>query len=311
MTFALKLATAGLLLSLTACSASITSSGDGLSGGSADGRVLKESSDPLSGIVDQKSWRAQKAIARFEQGEYSVTIAGADAVLTCGNFFPMAPHVAFVVPNGPGRYPYDGSGGGRLVNFIFPYTTPNGGGSDNVLASKSLIVVDELKDGVMRGKVSALSPTSTDHSYELAGKFEAQICNGPAGPLSVTAKGAAGFDVAYVEAVPLSTSTYELRFMNKIPSRKCEKWSAWMMNEVPIKYVTLRAPAKVGAITVAPEVVEYGSQANSGGWSTAYFLGSAEVTSLSNSKIGYSLNVKSQASDEIVVIGQGTAEICP
>ena len=311
MNFTLKCLATGLLLALSACSAKVTSTGDDFQKGLGDGRVLPESSDPLAGKIDGAAWKQAKAVARFSNGEYSVTLAGQGVELTCSNSMPMAPHVAFVVPNETGRYAYDGSAGGRLVNVIFPYTTTGGGGSDNILASKSLITVDSLAGRVMKGHVSALSPTDTNHTYEFSGSFAAEICDGPSGPATITGKGGAGFDVVYSEAVKTSGGNLEIRLMNKMPNQKCNAWSAWMMTETPIKYFVLRGPAKVAALTIAKGTLEYGSQGTSTGWSTEYFEGAAAITNFSADTVGFSVNAKDLASAGILASGQGSATLCP
>jgi hypothetical protein len=164
------------VLFLAACKAS-TSSDAGLdSVFAADSRPLPTSADPLAGTVDANNWQSQTAIAQWGNGEYTITIAGQGVPLSCSNFFPMAPHMVFTVPPHIGDYAYDGSAGGQIVNVIFPYTTSNGGGSDNVLASKSLIHIESIGMDRVSGNVAALSSANASHNYQMAGTFAAVIC---------------------------------------------------------------------------------------------------------------------------------------
>jgi hypothetical protein len=164
------------VLFLAACKAS-TNADMGLGPAfAADSRPLPSSTDPLAGTMDTGNWQSQTAIAQWENGEYTVTIAGQGAALTCSNPFPMAPHVVFTIPPHIGDNAYDSSSGGQRVNVIFPYTTANGGGSDNVLASKSLIHIDAIGIDRISGNVSALSSVTSSHSYQMAGSFTAVIC---------------------------------------------------------------------------------------------------------------------------------------
>lgn len=171
------------MAALAACSAKAESDDSPFDGiGKADTRELQTSNDPLSGLIDGRPWKGARAVALYRDGEYGVVIADEASQLTCANWFPRAPHVQFRVPVNPGSYRYDGSAGGRLVNFVFPYTTPNGGGSDTVLASKSQIDIDGVAGSKLIGRVAALSPVGKRPEYKFAGAFSAEICDGPARP---------------------------------------------------------------------------------------------------------------------------------
>ncbi|MGE3760602.1 MAG: hypothetical protein AB7H97_22760 [Pseudobdellovibrionaceae bacterium] len=168
-----------LFLTLAACSAKVTSNSPSSEEPfkDKDTRELRVTKEPLSGAVDNQPWKIGKAIAMLRDREYDVTITGEGVDLTCNNFFPFAPQISFFVPGTPAHYPYDGSAGGRLVNFNFPYHTGNGGGSTNILASKSHIHIIELRGGFLIGNVAALSPEKeTSHIYDIAGAFEAEVC---------------------------------------------------------------------------------------------------------------------------------------
>jgi len=178
MRHALILALASALLA--ACSAKVSSDSpeDIIPQGQGDSRELKWTTEPLSGSIDGQPWKMGKIVARKNsQGDLNITIAGEGINISCDNTFPMAPHISFYVPPTTGTYPYDGSAGGRLINVNFPYTTSNGGGSTNVLGSKSLIEISVVNATVVKGQMAALSPTSvTEHKYELSGSFETPIC---------------------------------------------------------------------------------------------------------------------------------------
>jgi len=180
---------------LAGCSASVTSSDGPFA---PDNRVLRESSAPLAGAVDQADWSAGKAIAlRQPSGEYDIVIAGKGKDLTCLNFFPLSPHLSFVVPATLGTYRYDSADlkGGRIVNVIFPAPVIGGsGGSDNVLASKSMIAIDSIFNGTLSGRVAALSPNGASHAYDLSGAFSAEICRTLAEtPVAVKIQGSPAF----------------------------------------------------------------------------------------------------------------------
>jgi hypothetical protein len=168
-----------LLMSLlSACSASIDSSGLGPGiFGKPDGRPLPSTVGTLRGSVDSKNWKVGNAIAQWQSGEYMILIAGEGIQLSCSNPFPAAPLVMFNVPNAIGSYPYDGSGGGRLVNVTFPGGV---GGTTNVLAGKSQIDIDRISGGWISGRVAALSTEGESHTYSIGGSFNAVPCDGPA-----------------------------------------------------------------------------------------------------------------------------------
>lgn len=304
------------LIALSACSAKVSHD---LFPDISDSRQLKTiSSEPLSGTVDSQSWKATRALAtRTAQGEYSVTIVGEGVEINCNSTFPLAPHLTFVVPNGTGSYPYDGSPGEnlRLVNVIFPYTTNTGGGSDNILASKSLIQIDSIGNGVITGGVSALSPIGENRSYEFSGRFQATICNDPQNsPLSIKRNGAAAFAIAYSEAVRYKSATgstiYEVRIMDRAPKQKCNSWDAWMMTEAPIKYVTISVPAQVGSFNISKGLLEYGDQGSSSGWSTDVFNGSGRVQDLSASEITIMVSAKDFGSFGFEINGSFKSSLC-
>lgn len=303
-------------LVLSGCSASLKSSD--VKQPAPDGRVLRSDSGPLAGTVDSKEWKMGKAIARLgDGGEYNITIAGEGVDITCGNFFPLAPHLSFIVPRTPGSYAYDSASGqgGRLLNVIFPYTTANGGGSDNVLATKSLIQIDTVAVDRVDGRVSGLSPQGDEHSYDLSGTFSAEVCGAALEkPLVTKIKGVTAFAIAYAEALRFSTNNggveYEVRLMNKVPSRKCDTFSGWMMTETPIKYVTVRSSSSVGDLPIRTGTVVYGDQGNSSGWSTEYFSGRGRLKSLTGSEIEVAVDVQDVGDDDITVAGFIKTRIC-
>ncbi len=299
------------LLLLAACSANLTT--DAFPDFS-DTRELKVSSDPLSGEVNANAWKIGRAVARINpNGEYSVAMAGEGVAMSCSNTFPMAPHITFVIP-GAGSYPYASSAGAdqRLVNFIFPYSTATTGGSNNVLASKSLIQIDSIQGGVMNGHLAALSPVGAEHSYSIGGKFQATVCNNPADmPMFIRQKGSTAFRLLYAEAVKVAGgASYDVRMMDHVPMKKCNSWDAWMMTETPIKYLSVRVPNAVGAFAISEGVMEYGDQRNSGGWSTEAFNGSGKVLGLSASEILISFKATDFASMGFEIEGALTTTIC-
>ncbi len=299
------------LLLLAACSAKVT--GDKLPDFS-DTRELKVSSDPLAGEINGAAWKIGRAVARINQnGEYSITLAGEGVPMTCGNTFPMAPHIAFTVP-GTGSYPYSSSAGveQRIVNVIFPSTAPGVIGSDNVLSSKSLIQIDSIQGSVVSAGLSALSPVGSDKSYSIAGKFQATVCSAVADmPIFIRQNGSSAFRVSYAEALKSNDgSTIEVRLMDHVPQKKCSTFSSWMMTETPIKYVSLRMPAMSGAFTIARGGVEYGDQGNSQGWSTDAFNGSGKVLGVSTTDVLISFTAKDFAAKGLEIEGALTTTIC-
>ncbi len=298
------------LLALTACSAEISSDLGPLD--FSDPRELKVTTDPLSGTVNAQSWKVGKAVAKLNRkGEYAVTLAGAGIGVSCTNTFPMAPHVAFVVP-GVGAYPFNSSAGAdqRVVNVIFPWSTTTGGGSDNVLASKSLIQIDSVQNGFVTGGVSALSPSGASNSYDFGGRFDAIICNDPTDmPVSIRRGSSSAFRVQYAEAVKTGGG-YSVRLMDHIPQKKCNAWDSWMMTETPIKYLSVKVPAAVGAFTISKGILEFGDQGTGSGWSTDAFNGSGKVMSLSNSEIVLTLNAKDFASWGVDIEGAIRTAVC-
>lgn len=297
-------------LALGACSADISSDLGLLD--FSDPRELKVTSDPLNGTVNSQSWRVGKAVAKLNRkGEYSVTMAGTGVSISCTNTFPMAPHVAFVVP-GVGAYPYNSSPGPdqRIVNVIFPWSTSTGGGSDNVLASKSLIQIDSVQNGFVTGAVSALSPTGSSNAYDFGGRFDAVICNDPTDmPVSIRRGSSSAFRVQYAEAVRTG-SVYSVRLMDKIPLKKCNAWDSWMMTETPIKYLSVKVPAVTGAFSITKGVLEFGDQGSGSGWSTDAFNGSGQVMSLSPTEIVLTLAAKDFASWGLDIEGAIRTTVC-
>jgi hypothetical protein len=306
------------LVSFVACTAKVSSDNpadhffaDG------DGRPLRTSAESLNGTIDSQPLKMEAAIALVSlNGEYSITLAREDSGLTCTNFMPMTPHISFVVPATNGIYNYDGSAGGRLVNVIFPYSTTNGGGSDNILGSKSQIAVDKVTDMTIEGNVAALSPLGLNHTYEFSGRFKAKICGAiPNSPMSIVKGNQTVFEVKYTETLKTKDSSggikYEVRMMDKVPNKKCSTWSAWAIQEAPIHYLTVNVPEKLGNISVFRGVVEYGFEGNSSGFSTDAFDGNAKLKSLSNTEIEIALDANDYAGYGIKAIGTTKSVICP
>jgi hypothetical protein len=317
-----------LAMTLAACSVKLNDKVTPPDG--ADQRKLKVTSEKLSGTVDGKPFSFIKGLARLESnGEYSLTLVGEGVEITCGNTFPMAPHIAFVIPAQVGEYPYDGTGGGRLVNVIFPRPIVNGvGGSTNVLAVKSLIKVESIASGAIEGNLAALSSTASQHKYEFSGRFRALICTSysmptppttstpttppatPEGPIAIKRAGSPAFEIAYSEAIKRNGG-YEVRFTNHEPRQKCNAWEAWMMTETPIKYVAMQVPAQLGSFTIAERALEFGDQGASSGWSTKAFTGNGSVHALSQTEIALAISAKDFAGYSIEVSGLLTTTICP
>ncbi len=299
-----------VMLLLSACSARIESTGsEQAPEGWTDDRVLPQSTGKLAGTVKGQAWSMGNAVAIYRNGEYSINISSAGEMITCTNYMSPKPHISFLVPNEVASHFYDGSAGGRLVNFIFPYHTANGGGADNILASKSNIQIQAIQDGFVQGNVAALSPQGESLSYSIAGSFAAKVCDGPAAMIQVQYKGATAFNPAYMEAIKMGDGRLEVRVMDKIPQRKCNNWTAWMMTEVPIKYFTILVPQALGAIMVQKGVAEYGSQGTSSGWSSDNFEGNAKVLAVDAKTIRLTLDTK-DAYNSIVSLGQISASIC-
>ena len=165
-----------VVLFAVGCSVKVHDDKGGSSPGPSPKLVLK--GEALSGTVDGHPWNPTYAIARLEQGEYSITLAGPGTQITCSNWFPMQPSVQFTVPPAPGTYEWDMNApvsGSRIVNVIFPYTTNNGGGATTVLAEVSVIRVDSIVGGKLNGAMAAQA-TASDHSYAINGVFQAQLC---------------------------------------------------------------------------------------------------------------------------------------
>ena len=307
-----------LTLGLAACSLQTTSDEAPVVG--RDTRELKVSEDSLGGSIDGQPWTGGTALAHLDpSGEIRITIAGAGVVITCENDFPLSPHLAFTVANQKANYAYDGSPGKdlRLVNAIFPYHTSTGGGSDNILASKSLIQIDRIQNGVISGHLAALSPLSEAHRYQLSGKFEASLCGSSStSPFVVKIKDAVAFAPSYGEALKRKTddgsTIYEVRIMNKVPAKKCNSWSAWMMTEVPIRYVSLLVPEKTGPFTVAAGTgFQYGDEGTSTGWSTRSLAGGGILQSLTADSIRVSVDAQDSGSLNLKMSGFVQTSICP
>ncbi len=325
-----------LALTLAACSVKVTDTGTPPEGGDTGtppegggtGK-LKVTSEKLSGTVDGKPFSFAKGLARLESnGEYSLTLVGEGVEITCGDTFPMAPHIVFVVPAQVGEYPYSG-GGGRLVNVIFPRPIVDGkGGSTNVLGVKSLIKIERIANGAIEGNVAAISSGRSEHRYDFGGRFRALICTSYSmptppttstpsvpstpseGPIAIKRNGAPAFEVAYSEAIKRN-QIYEVRVMNHEPRQKCNTWDAWMMTETPITYVTIQLPAQEGALTLAERALEFGDQGASSGWSTKAFTGSGVVRALSQTEIALAISAKDLAGYSLEVSGLLTTTLCP
>lgn len=299
-----------VLLMLSACSAKIESSGnDRMPEGWTDDRILPQSTGKLSGTVKGQTWSMGNAVANYRNGEYSISISSAGETITCTNYMSPKPYISFLVPNEVGTHFFDGSAGGRLVNFIFPYQTPTGGGADNILASKSNIQIQAIQDGFIQGNVAALSPQGESISYSIAGSFAAKVCDGPAAMIQVNHKGTMAFSPAHTEAIKMGDGRLEVRVMDKVPQRKCNNWSAWMMTEVPIKYFTVLVPQPSGTFVIQKGVAEYGSQGTSSGWSSDNFEGQGKILSMDSKTIRLTIDSK-DAYNSIVTAGQISASIC-
>lgn len=306
-----------VLMSLIACTAKVGSDPVGVNLFPADQRSLRESSNAMDGSIDGQIWKLGKAIARLNSnGEYKVILAGENIEISCSQYLPLAPHISFVIPATKGKYLYDGSGGGRLVNVIFPYTTANGGGSDNILASKSQITIDNITDTKLEGSVDALSPENMEHRYVLSGRFSATICGSISGEKLIIKKSdQKAFQIIYSEALKKYGSDgkikYEVRFMDKTPIKKCNTWSSWMMEETPINYLTIKTPAEVGHFDVYRSIIEYGYQTSSYGQDTDAFTGKASVKSLSNLELEVAIDARDYAGWNIHALGTEKVVICP
>jgi hypothetical protein len=164
-----------LALLVTGCSVDV---GPDKDGGAKPSPKLTLSSKAMDGTVDGQGWAPVYAIARVDNGEYNIILAGPGQALTCMNWFPKQPSVQFTVPAAPGTYEWDMNApvsGSRIVNVIFPYKTNNGGGATTVLAEVSVIRVDSMVNGMLNGAMAAQA-TGSEHSYSLNGLFSAQIC---------------------------------------------------------------------------------------------------------------------------------------
>lgn len=293
---------------LAACS--VTTSSEPPPVNSGDPRELKIEDTPLDGTVEGQAWKASKAIAiKNLDGEYTITIVGENVALTCQKSFPLAPHISFYIPLQKAQYPFDGSTGGRLVNFNFPYTTPTGGGSVNVLASKSLITIEDAQEMKVIGNVAALSAEDSSHPYEISGRFEAEICGAISSQkLEVQLNSLKAFDILYSEAIKTTTG-YEIRMMNKVPSNKCDPFSGWMNLEAPVKYARVRAPAKLGSFDLNLKILEVGFLTATGGWSTDYFDGNASIKNITATEIELGLAAHSVEQTKYSVKLNGSLKI--
>lgn len=166
-------------LVLSACSVKVSDKGPGAPK-PPPARKLVVSAEPLSGQFNGGAWSPQSAVAKklFGDDEYSVILTGAGEAVTCDNWFPRQAHLSFSVPVSPGQFAWDSNNpvsGARLVNGVFPYTTANGGGADTVIADQSIIRVDSLEGGYLRGAIAA-ETASAGHPFSVNGTFAAVIC---------------------------------------------------------------------------------------------------------------------------------------
>jgi hypothetical protein len=198
-----------------------------------------------------------------------------------------------------------------VVNFIFPYRTATAVGSDNVLASKSLIQIDSIQGGKMNGMLAALSPVGTSQTYSIGGRFQATVCNSVEdAPMYIRQKSSTVLRVVYAEAIKLSNG-FEVRLMDRVPKRKCDSFTGWMMTEAPIKYLTMKTPAAAGAFTIARGTVEYGDQGSGTGWSTDAFAGTAKLHNVSATDLLVSLAAKDIGGMGFDIEGAISTSVCP
>ena len=304
---------------LAACSASIDG-GSPINPPPADLRPLGNSQDPLHGKLGNTQWQSARAIAFIEaDGNLRVTIAQ-DLNLNCQSSVPQKPLVKFLVPPVPGRYDYSDGQGGPIINVLIDDSSGGQIGSVTIISSKSSVEITSRDSGYLHGNLAALSPLNMEPAYDLSGTFSARICNEPTPPappipLSVAKDGQAAFSIAYSEAVKyidvLGATNYDVRFMNKVPTTKCNPSNAWAMFEAPIKYLDVKVPSTTGPISISPGVAEYGDQGASTGWSTKYFEGSGAVSQITSTNVTINLDIKDIANLNLKATGTATVEICP
>lgn len=269
---------------------------------------------PFAGQVngDYRSFREGMAFPS-SQGNLSIALVNDSRDLNCESRIPNAAHFNAIVPAQTGTY-YSGTDV-STVQYPLNYSFRDQAGIyQNIASEKSKIIISEVTATEVNGGAYSFKGVAP-FAHDVSGKFTLINCAAIENQkLRVKQQNSTAFENVYSEIVPIQINgqwQYVFRAMDKVPSKKCNKWEAWMQSETPVKYIQTKVPMVAGDFNIQAGDLELGFLASTGGPSYRGFLGQGRIVSVDRFTSVLTLNTKDAMSGTgYEIIGRITTNIC-